>query len=51
MTHNWEYSDDRQERKCLNCLIQEAWEEDCGKWIWLATDEFMDCMIACKEKE
>ena len=51
MKHNWEYSEDREDRKCLNCLIEETWDDEHEEWIWMSTDEFMDCKIVCDEKD
>ena len=54
MKHDWTYNVDPDTnivdyRKCRNCLIEEMWVQDDDKWIWIGTDDFMNCSVACED--
>lgn len=48
MAHNWKYEDECH-RYCFNCKIKEYWNDDEQKWMWLSTEEFMDCDFICQD--
>lgn len=54
MNHDWVFktnqdTDDVYHRKCKNCLIEEFWDVDNEKWLWLSTEDFMDCPVSCQD--
>lgn len=50
MKHEWVYRDeDKDYRKCKNCLIEEWYVDEDEGWVWIASDDFMDCTISCED--
>lgn len=50
MAHTWIYNQDRTERKCECCLMQEMFLKYEREWLWISTDEFID-FNKCFRKE
>lgn len=49
MSHIWEYNEEKTIRRCSYCLLEEQWYEDEDRWIWISSDEFMECKRVCQD--